>query len=36
MNVRQKLSSVSQKDNASDKAQAQPIKILSLNLKCDH
>ncbi len=36
MNVQQKLSSVSQKDNASDIAQARPIKIFGLNLKSDH
>jgi hypothetical protein len=36
MNVRQKLISVSQKDNASDIAQARPLKIFGLNLKSDH
>jgi hypothetical protein len=36
MNVRQKLSSFSQKDNASDIAQARPIKIFGLNLKSEH
>jgi hypothetical protein len=35
MNVQQKLSSVSQKDNASDIAQARTIQILDLNLKSD-
>jgi hypothetical protein len=36
MNVQRKLSSVSQKNNASDIAQARPIKIFDLNLKSDH
>jgi hypothetical protein len=36
MNVQQKLSYVSQKDNASYIAQARPIRIFGLNLKSDH
>ncbi len=36
MNMQRKLSPVSQKDNASDIAQARPIKIFGLNLKSDH
>ncbi len=36
MNVQQKLSSVSQKDNASDIAHARSIQIFGLNLKSDH
>jgi hypothetical protein len=35
MNVQQKLSSVSKKDNAFHIAQAKPFKIFGLNVKSD-